>query len=106
MKKLIKIFLLSGIIIFTSFSCDENDDFIKGDGIIIDAGNPAVDGCGWLIEISNETYKPIELDEQFQENNLEVTLEYKVLDSERSCGWLLEKYKEINIKNIVKKSNN
>lgn len=101
MRKLCKNIILLGLTLFIWFSCDEEQDYRTADAIIIDAGNPAADGCGWLIEISNETFKPTELDEQFQENNLSVTIEYKVLYSEWSCGWILEKYKEIKIKNIV-----
>lgn len=106
MRKLSKIIILLGLTLFMAFSCDKEEDYITSDAIIIDAGDPAVDGCGWLIEISNETFKPTELGEEFHENNLFVTIEYQVLDSEWTCGWILEKYKEINIKSIVKKSNN
>ena len=106
MKNLSKILFLCGIIVFMAFSCEKDDEYIKGVGIILDAGDPAVDGCGWLIGISDQIYKPIELDEQFQTDSLEVNLEYKILGSEWNCGWRLEKYKEINIKDIEKNSNN
>ena len=49
-------------------------------------GNPAVDGCGWMIKIENESYLPESLAEEFQEDNLEICITYESIDS-LYCGF-------------------
>jgi len=43
---------------FITLSCDKND-FV--DATIYDYGEPALDGCGWVVEVGNEIYKPTNL---------------------------------------------
>lgn len=103
MRKLIKVLILLLAIVYTAFSCEDEDFYNKTDAIIIYAGDPSVDGCGWLISISDTIYKPINLEEAFQVDSLEVSLEYQLLDSKWSCAWQLDKYTEVKVKNMQKR---
>lgn len=68
--------------------------------IIHNYGDPAVDGCGWIIETPTQSYSPINLPDNFKVDSLNVMLEYVVLDSWASCGLLADAYSEIEIINI------
>ena len=54
--------------------------------IILDEGNIAADGCGWMIKVNNNIYHPDNLPEQYQVNNLTVSIKYRLLNSHWSCG--------------------
>ena len=36
------------------------------DAIIRDSGEPALDGCGWVVDVSTIIYKPVNLLEEFK----------------------------------------
>lgn len=87
------------LIVFSS--CDKEPESIGPESAVIhDYGDPAVDGCGWVIETSNNEYKAINLPENFKVDNLEVQIEYVILESWASCGLLADAYSEIDIINI------
>ena len=69
---------------------------------IVFDGSPAVDGCGWLIQIDQEFQAPVNLDSAFMIESLEVVLSYSTLESTWNCGWRLPGYKEIEIVDIEK----
>jgi hypothetical protein len=77
------------------------------DGKIIDAGPIPADGCGWLIEVAIQDtiihYSPLDLQQDFQVNGLEVLMTYKRLLSQKTCGLLPSNYPEIEIISIEEK---
>lgn len=58
------------------------------DATVIDAGSPAADGCGWLIEIdgTNNSYSPTNLPDIYKTANLKVHISYKILSTKFQCG--------------------
>jgi len=107
MKK-VKIFLiLLGMIGIVAFSCKKNKlDSLSINqnlqGLILYYGDPAVDGCGWMIEINKVAYSPILLDSTFRKDSLKVILDYQLLASTWNCGWRSPGYNQIEIKAIKK----
>lgn len=90
MKNLILVFSYSILLI----SCSKNN-FVNG--TVKDFGEPAADGCGWVIEIGNEIFKPINLDAQFEQDQLPIRLDYQKLNSKANCGFQIDAYDEIEI---------
>ncbi|WKV10741.1 hypothetical protein [Marivirga harenae] len=90
-------------------SCDNQSPVDEGppdhedvSALIVFDGSPAVDGCGWLIQIDQEFQAPVNLDSAFMIESLEVVLSYNFLESNRLCGWRDPGYKEIEILEIKK----
>ena len=106
MKPIKAILFLCGIIVISAFSCNKN--YITSSerqdvlGMVLFKGDPAVDGCGWLIKIDTVLYSPIILGTNFQKDSLKVILDYELLNSTWNCGWRIPGYFQINIKNIQK----
>ncbi len=98
MKRIIPFALL---MIMTLSSCNKEDNFESA--VVRDFGDPAVDGCGWVVDISSIIYKPKNLPTEFEVDNLEVKMKYDKLDSKTNCGFALDVYDEIHIKEIYKK---
>ncbi|MEQ9186583.1 MAG: hypothetical protein RLP15_02545 [Cryomorphaceae bacterium] len=78
-------------------SCDKAD---KGLGVIYDYGEPAVDGCGWVIEINQVVYKPLELPSTFQEDELEVEITYEILSTKSDCGFVVDAFNDVDLQSI------
>jgi len=102
--------IFSGIVILfmialvSSFSCnkDEQKSIDKSNtGLILFFGDPAVDGCGWVIKIDNSIYSPLELETEFKIDSLNVKIDYELLNSSFKCGWREPGYKQIKINTIV-----
>lgn len=102
--KYLKLTSLLLITILLLISCNKDTaDLIKKEAIIVYEGNPAVDGCGYVLLIDENKYKAIELNKEFTEDSLIVNVEYLLLDSRWTCNWQENKYSEIKIINISKK---
>ena len=50
-------------------------------------GNVALDGCGWVIIAADTTYGPRELDESFQEDDLEVFIDFEKTNQQAPVCW-------------------
>lgn len=87
---------------FILASCGSDDEFVKHDAIIIDSGDPAQDGCGWLVRINSEDYKPVNLPEKFEVDDLAVIVTYNVLKEKGDCD-IPNSIRQIDIKKIVEK---
>lgn len=70
--------------------------------IVVYGGDPAVDGCGWLIQHGENLYSPVNLASDFKGDSLKVVLSYKVLESTWNCGWREPGYKQIEVLKIKK----
>lgn len=105
MKTILKILsVLVIIFLVSSFSCKKDEQKSKTEmatGMVLFFGEPAVDGCGWVIKIDTVTYSPIELDSKFKIDSLKVKLNYEILNSRWHCGWREPGYFQIIIKTII-----
>ncbi|PRY49448.1 hypothetical protein B0I27_1114 [Arcticibacter pallidicorallinus] len=92
---------LSILLLIGSGCKKDNSNAILAEAVIRDAGSPASDGCGWLIEIGDTTYSPAHLDENYQINNQEISIEYEPTGEKYGCGYpTLRYYDVIKIKRI------
>lgn len=104
MKKLLLLLTVSTI--FFSCSSDEDtieisNDFISGE--VIYTGEPEVDGCGYMLIIDEERYKPINLPPSYHQHKLKVMLTYKEDPTGYLCGDLPYPQTTIEILEIIKK---
>lgn len=98
-----KIFLILFATIILLVGCKKNDiETFKSDAIVIFEGDPAIDGCGYFLLISNEKYKPVTLEQQFCEDSLYVEIKYQII-GKWSCNWNVKQYEQIKIIEIKRK---
>lgn len=104
MKKLLIVYVL---FILISISCKKSDQSTQKSisATIVDSGNIAFDGCGWLIKIdaSGTNYHADNLPVSYQKDNLPVTISYHLLDTKFSCGLLSNNISVIKIDAIQQK---
>jgi len=72
------------------------------DAVIRDFGDPALDGCGWVVDVSSKIYKPQNLLSEYRIDSLEVRIKYKILDSV-NCGLVKNAHSAIFIEEIHRK---
>jgi hypothetical protein len=90
------------VAIFSFLSCKQGNDDPLSDlqiGIVLDLGNPALDGCGWVIQVDGENLRAVEVDSSFLEDSLLVRIQFEKLQSVSACG-LGNPIPEIEIKDI------
>ena len=92
--------LLYIVVLFSIVSCSSDSEFDITMATIVDGGNPALDGCGWLVRIDSENYKPVNLPAGFEVDDLAVTLTYEVLKEKGDCD-VPNSIRQINIKKIA-----
>ncbi len=89
-KRVIFSEILALMILGTLVSChvepNENCDYGFKTGVVVYAGAPEVDGCGWEVLIDSVYYHPVNLDTDFQMNSLIVLLKYVSDPEEFRCG--------------------
>jgi hypothetical protein len=104
----VALFILSTALF--SFSC-ENQSSLSDIGperqsevsaVVVYEGDPAVDGCGWLIQHAQKFYSPVNLGSDFKIDSLKIVLSYKVLESTWNCGWREPGYKQIEVLKMKK----
>jgi len=85
--------------------CDEVE-FIDGECPVFGIGNikfygdTASDGCGYLIKIFDENFKPQELEKEFQVDDQVVSLRYRKLNDYFTCENPQGHYRKIEILEI------
>jgi len=72
------------------------------DAMVSNYGDPALDGCGWVIDVSSTIYKPQNLPLAYKIDSLAVQIRFKALDSV-NCGMIQNAFREISISEIRKK---
>jgi hypothetical protein len=93
--------LLPFCVVLLGAGCEKDEpDVQQADGLVLYYGNPAVDGCGWMIKIDNIEYSPTNLDSKFQQDSLKIILYYDTLNSTWNCGWRDPGYQQIKIIDI------
>ncbi|MFK8004808.1 MAG: Kazal-type serine protease inhibitor [Saprospiraceae bacterium] len=65
---------------------------IETNAKILDLGDPALDGCGWVVQFevdgNLENHRADTLPANFQQNDLEVTIEYHTTTEKSVCGMI------------------
>ena len=65
-------------------------------------GDPALDGCGWVVDANATIYMPENLQPEFYVDSLKVSIKYKVT-GRVNCGLVKDKHIGIFIEEIYKK---
>ena len=65
--------------------CKKEDQWT--DAVVLDYGSPAVDGCGFVLEIDGNIYFPVNLEEKYRVDKKEVRLQYNLLGEMQTCGF-------------------
>ncbi|MCC8410161.1 hypothetical protein LJ707_14570 [Mucilaginibacter sp. UR6-1] len=85
-------------------SCKKDKNEKQAEGMMINTGSPAADGCGWLIAIDKVMYSPDNLPASFMQDSLKVKVDYTNLKTRFGCGMIANTgFPQIHIKNISKK---
>lgn len=107
MKFMKNLFFITVLLIFSA--CKSKEGAISDitcnsceDATIRYYGDPALDGCGWVVAASSTIYMPNNLLPEFYVDSLEVRIKYKVLDRV-NCGLVKDAYPSIFIEEIYKK---
>jgi len=108
MKKLLRSkFAILSVVLMTTVACQKNTYYEDRDpnqlediGTVLDTGNPALDGCGWLIKVGNTSYSPDNLPNDFKIGNTQVKIKYIVSDAKFSCGFAGSGYTFIHLVDI------
>ena len=108
MKKLTLYFIAPLLLLLTSFSCDKDDDLetLEATATLMWSGDYAVDGCGFIINLNDQQYKPEneqEIDDKFKaQESQTVRIKYTLpaKPKESSCGWGLNKMSNIRLLSI------
>ena len=95
-----RLLIFSIICILALSACKKEDNYIHA--VVIDGGDIAVDGCGWLLvlELNSVTCKPVNLHDDFKIDGLEVAISYTLLDSKADCGFAQDVHNEISLQHI------
>ena len=95
------IFLL-GIGVSWLSSCEEDQnvtlDFTEA--VVGNLGDPALDGCGWVVTIDQTDFKPSYLPQAYEQDGLEVLVQVEYLNSTTACGLNPDALREIRIVQI------
>jgi len=95
-----QIFILCCVLLLACNKDDVAGTKFSDKATVIDTGEVAVDGCGWVILSEDSTiYHPNNLPDAFKQNNLEVQVDYYKTHDSFTCGWGA-KFNVINITTI------
>lgn len=99
--------LIIGLFFFQLFGCEKAMDMHQNEsqnmaGLVLFFGEPAVDGCGWLIQVDTAYYSPINLEPEFKVDSLNVNLDFELQPDRWRCGWRQPGYQKIQILKIEK----
>lgn len=102
MKTNLLLLVTSILIAFVNYGCKDNEDAnVKyQEGILINYGDPALDGCGWKLKIGEDLYKPVELDKQFCKDSLKVYVDFTIISPTSNCAWNTINHPTIEISHI------
>lgn len=108
MKKLTHYLIAPLLLLLTSFSCDKDDDLeiMEATATLVWSGDYAVDGCGFIIYLNDQNYKPEneqEIDNKFKNQDsqtVRIKYTFPAEPKEYSCGWGLPKKSTIRLLSI------
>ena len=90
LRSLIAIILIAAVCIYISFKKDKEDG-ITTKALVVFTGDLAVDGCGWLIKIDDNTegyYHPDKLADNLKVDSLSVKITYSHTKQKFNCGFI------------------
>ncbi|EAY27645.1 hypothetical protein [Microscilla marina] len=85
----------------SSLATAENSQAIVGK--VLYTGSVAADGCGYIISAKGKRLKPVNLDQAFRQNGLDILFTYQVSNQEFSCGMQATKLTTVDILSIKKR---
>ena len=97
--------LIFGLMI--AAACGRYGDYSDDDGPVwteawvIFMGAPEVDGCGWMIQIGDEYFYPVNLEDEYRVEVLPVKIRYTYDPVEFRCGLKGKRFPSIRIDQIV-----
>ncbi len=101
-------YVILSFVIAAITACSSSDNIIlEGkcgeclEAVIRNFGDPALDGCGYVVDVNSQIFMPKNLPSVYKVEDLQVELKYEVQDSTR-CG-MIQFYPAILIKEIRKK---
>ncbi len=81
---------------------DEDSNINWVEGLVINDGSPALDGCGWIISVQDKLYEPKQpLDSEFRYDSLKVYVDFVLTGQNGKNCW--GSLGQIDIKNIKKR---
>jgi hypothetical protein len=83
-----KTFIILGLALIGFTACKKDEKDLVADAVVKYTGALAADGCGYLIETDNTTYKAENLPAEYEQDKLVVHIRYKVLNTKYYCGML------------------
>jgi hypothetical protein len=79
--------LALGIIATTSCKKNNSSRILVDNALIINEGDPAADGCGWVVRVNGDsTYSPVNLATAYKVDSLKVHITYQKLSQKFLCG--------------------
>lgn len=105
MKTLIS--CLIGLLFILILGCKKNDQnnsmiYQNISALVLNYGDPSVDGCGWMVKTDKDIYSPVNLNNDYKKDSLIIFMDYEILSTTWNCGWRTPGYKEIQINKIRK----
>jgi len=94
------------VLSFLVVSCSKDKELLGTDweeGVVTFTGDPAVDGCGWLIVSEGVSYSAVSLPNEFLEEGLDVWYKAKVLREYLLCGLEGTKIEILEFSEVIKK---
>ncbi len=93
--KHLKLYFAVALALLLTVSCEEEDDLqiINAEATLYWSGSPAVDGCGYTLQVNEKRYKPKneeDIPDKFQQNNpMRVQVKFAELSKpiEYRCGF-------------------
>lgn len=104
-RTLLLVFLMAftaGCTEYIDYTDYTDDDITNGwtEALVVNMGDPKVDGCGWMIKINGEHYYPVNLDDEYRKEALPVRIRYTYDPVEFRCGRGGVRYPSIRITQI------
>jgi hypothetical protein len=98
------IMLIVALLTVTSISfCKKEPKLLTAKATIIDMGQPAADGCGWMVKIDSTYYNPVNLPDDYKKANTTIKISYYLLATKYQCGIAANlKYSQIDIESVNK----
>ncbi|PRD56300.1 hypothetical protein [Sphingobacterium gobiense] len=94
------LFLMVLINLHLTSGCKKEDQWV--DAVVLDYGSPAVDGCGFVLEIDGNIFFPVNLEESCQIDKKEIRLQYSLFKEMQTCGFPHSgiEYQKISVRDI------
>ncbi|MBD8487301.1 hypothetical protein IFO69_00935 [Echinicola sp. CAU 1574] len=93
--------MMLGVLACCGACTQEEKPYIEAEATVMYTGDMALDGCGWLIAINDEFFRPENLKEDFKVDDLEVYVHYTLSGGVYSCGMGNAGISRVSIEQII-----